>query len=193
MLGSETIGEVHMQSFEPSLETYERIAGLRVVRRYRPEPIEHEQIEKILQAGRWTGSSKNTQLWAFVVLTDPGERQRLAECGSFTGPLVGAPLVVVIVRLPGGGDFDMGRVAQNMMEAAAALGIGSCPVTLHREPCARERLHVPDDHGCRWALAFGYPDLEGENRLRRGLQSTLPRGRKPLTNLVHYGRFGGEE
>ena len=80
-------------------------------------------------------------------------------------PLVGVPLVIALVRLPGGGDFDIGRVAQNMMEAAGALGIGSCPVTLHREACARERLHVPDDHGCRYALAFGYPDLEAERLL----------------------------
>ena len=75
-------------------------------------------------------------------------------------------------------------------EAAAALGIGSCPVTLHREPCARERLHVPEGHGCRYALAFGYPDLEGERQLRRGVRSAIPRGRKPLGSLVHYGRFG---
>jgi nitroreductase len=146
-------------------------------------------IDMILEAGRWTGSSKNTQPWEFVVVTDQSDRQRLAECGSFTGPLLGAPLVVVVVRLPGGGDFDMGRVAQNMMEAAAALGIGSCPVTLHREPCARERLHVPDDHGCRWALAFGYPDIESEIGLRQGIRSTIPGGRKPLTELVHYGQF----
>ena len=181
-----------MDSFEPSPETYERIIGLRVVRVFRPQPIEAAQIRKILEAGRWTGSSKNTQPWAFIVLTDPGDRQRLAQCGSFTGPLVGAPLVVVIVRKPGGGDFDMGRAAQNMMEAAAALGIGSCPVTLHREPCARELLHVPDGHGCRWAVAFGYPDLEDELKLRHNLRSAIPRGRIPLADLIHYGRFGGE-
>jgi len=173
----------------PSLDTYDRIKGLRVVRRYRPDPVSDAHTGMILEAGRWTGSSKNTQPWAFVVVTDPADRQRLAECGSFTSPLLGAPLVVVIIRLPGGGDFDMGRASQNMMEAAAALGIGSCPVTLHREPCAREGLHVPDDHGCRWAVAFGYPDLEGEDELRRGVRSILPPGRKPLADLVHYGHF----
>lgn len=179
-----------MQSFEPSLDAYRRITGLRVVRMYRPDPIEDAHVDMILEAGRWTGSSKNTQPWAFVVITDSGERERLAECGSFTTPLLGAPLVVVIVKVPGGGDFDMGRAAQNMMEAAAALGIGSCPVTLHREPCARERLGVPDDHGCRWAIAFGYPDLERERQIRGGIRATLPQGRKPLADLVHYGRFG---
>ena len=84
----------------------------------------------------------------------------------------------------------MGRAAQNMMEAAASLGIGSCLVTLHREPCARERLNVPKDHGCRWALAFGYPDLEAEVELRKGVRPTLPQGRKALAELVHYRRFG---
>lgn len=179
-----------MQSFEPSLDAYKRITGLRVVRMYRPDPVTDAHIGMILEAGRWTGSSKNTQPWQFVVVTEQSDRQQLAECGSFTGPLLGAPLVVVVVRLPGGGDFDMGRVSQNMMEAAAALGIGSCPVTLHREPCARERLNVPDDHGCRWALAFGYPDLEAEIGLRRGIRSTIPQGRNPLAELVHYGQFG---
>jgi nitroreductase len=179
-----------MQFFEPSMDTYERITGLRVVRMYRSDPLADAHIEMILEAGRWTGSSKNTQPWAFVVLTEPGDRQRLAECGSFTGPLLGAPLAIVVVRLPGGGDFDMGRAAQNMMQAAAALGIGSCPVTLHRESCAKEQLHVPEDHGCRWALAFGYPDLESEEGLRKGIGSTIPRGRKPLSDLVHYGQFG---
>jgi nitroreductase len=181
-----------MQSFEPSLDTYRRIAGLRVVRMYRPDPIDAAHTEMILEAGRWTGSSKNTQPWAFVVVTDPGDRQSLADCGSFTTPLLGAPLVVVIVRLPDGGDFDMGRAAQNMMEAAAALGIGSCPVTLHRESCARERLGVPDDHGARYAVAFGYPDLEAELQIRKGIRATLPQGRKPITDLVHYGRFGSQ-
>lgn len=84
----------------------------------------------------------------------------------------------------------MGRAAQNMMEAAAALGIGSCPVTLHREPCVRERLNIPEGHGCRWALAFGYPDPDGEEQLRQGIRLAIPRGRRPLTDLVHYGRFG---
>jgi nitroreductase len=179
-----------MESLLPSPEAYTRIVGLRVVRSYRQEPIEAEQVDKILEAGRWTGSSKNTQPWGFVVVTDPGDRQRLAECGSFTAPLMGAPLVVALVRLPGGGDFDIGRVAQNMMEAAGALGIGSCPVTLHRETCARELLEVPNDHGCRFALAFGYPDHEAEQQVRTAIRTAIPRGRKPLTDLVSYGRFG---
>lgn len=178
-----------MPAFEPSSDSYDGIRGLRVVRKYRPDPLTQNDTSRILQAGRWTGSSKNTQPWSFILVTDAGDRQRLAECGDFTGPLLGAPLVVVIVRLPGGSDFDMGRAAQNMMLAAAALGIGSCPVTLHREGCARERLRVPEDHGCRWAIAFGYPDQHREREVRAGLRRTVPTGRRPLDELVHRGKF----
>lgn len=177
----------------PQRSLYDHVTGLRVVRKFFPDPLTQDEITHILEAGRWTGSSKNTQPWSFIVITDPGDRQRLAECGDFTGPLIGAPLVIVVVRLPNGGDFDMGRAAQNMMLAAAALGIASCPTTLHRENCARQRLGVPDDHGCRWAIAFGYPDMEGERELRERRRqegaSQIPTGRKPLNDLVHYGSY----
>ncbi len=108
-------------------------------------------------------------------------------------PLIGAPLVVALVRLPGGGDFDIGRAAQNMMEAAAALGIGSCPVTLHRETCARERLNVPDDHGCRFVLAFGYPDTEGERSSARASGRPSPGDANLWPIWFFTGRWGAKE
>ncbi len=174
---------------EPSPEAYRRLLRLRTVRRYRPEAIPDAALEQILEAGRWTGSSKNTQPWAFVVVREEAGRKGLAECGRFTAPLEEAVAVVVVVRLPGGGDFDMGRAAQNMMLAAADLGIGSCPVTLHHEARARRLLGVPDDHGCRWALALGYPHPELEAEHRRARTGWLPAGRRPLPDFVHYERY----
>ncbi len=72
-----------------------------------------------------------------------------------------------LVRLPGGNDFDIGRVAQNMMLAAAARGLGSCPITLHRREQAHEVLALPEDHEATWAIALGYPDEEAEPEQRR--------------------------
>jgi nitroreductase len=169
---------------------YELIKGLRVVRSYLPDPVSESEIRSILEAGRWTGSSKNTQRWAFVILRDEAARLDVASCGSFSKPLENAAFGVVLVRLPGGYDFDIGRAAQNMMLAAAALGIGSCPVTLHDEACARRILDVPEDHGCRYAIAFGYPDLERERTLRA--RRAIPGGRKPYEEVVHEGRFRRE-
>ena len=52
------------------METWQAINGVRVVRKFSDEPIADEHLERILNAGRRTGSSKNDQHWAFVVIRD---------------------------------------------------------------------------------------------------------------------------
>lgn len=175
-----------LSMIEPSTETYESIKGLRVVRRYRQEPVSAEDLDAILQAGRWTGSSKNRQSWVLVVITDDDTKQRLADCGDFTGPLRDAPLVIAPVRLPDGYDWDLGRLSQNLMLAAAARGVGSCPITLHREDDGKHVLGVPDDHGSRFVIAMGYPDEEAEAASRK---RTPLSGRKDLGDIVRFERF----
>ncbi len=177
--------------FEPSPETYDSILGLRAVRGFVDRPIPDGVVEKILEAGRWTGSSKNIQPWAFVVVRDADQHARLAECGSFSTPIRNATLVIAPIRLPNGHDWDMGRLAQNMMIAAAALGVASCPVTLHDEDCARRVLDVPADHGCRWVIALGYPDVEEHRAQRERLRAMVGGGRRPLDDMVHHERFSG--
>ncbi len=162
------------------------VTDLRVVRRYLPEPVSNEVANTILEAGRWTGSAKNRQDWAFLVVDDPEVQQRLADTGSFTQPLRDARLVIVPVRLPGGYEFDIGRVAQNMMLAAFAIGVGSCPVTLHDTDAANQVLGLPSGHEARYALCFGYPDAEAEAAGRAG---AIYGGRKSLEELIVRNRW----
>jgi nitroreductase len=168
---------------EASDEAYRATLRLRAVRTYRPEQITDEHLAAILEAARWTGSSKNTQPWQFVAVQDPEQRASVAAAGRFAGPLESAPTVLVMVSTPDGGDFDMGRAAQNVMLAASGLGIASCPVTLHDEDRARAALGVPADHGCRWAIALGYPDPDAAG------DSSPYGGRKPIADLVRYERI----
>ncbi len=170
-------------------DAYRNVLGLRAIRGYRDEAIPESEVAAILEAGRWTGSAKNVQPWAFVVVRTEEQRRAVASCGSFTTPVLNAPLVIALVQLPDGYEFDIGRLAQNMMLGAAARGIGSCPVTLHDEACARKVLGVPPDHACRYAIAFGYPDDAESARLRRGLASFVPMGRAAVDQLVHSERF----
>ncbi len=172
--------------FEVPTDPFEAVLNLRVVRKYRAEPVSAEDATAILEAGRWTGSAKNRQDWAFIVVDDHRQQIRLAECGRFSQPLRDAQYVIVPVRLPGGYEFDIGRLAQNMMLAAYARGVGSCPVTLHDEACAAAVLGLPADHQARYALCFGYPDLEAEAELR-GSRGTG--GRKSLEELLRRDRF----
>lgn len=170
---------------------FRHVVGLRAVRQFEPTAIPEDDVTAILEAGRWTGSARNRQEWAFVVMSESEDIARLVRAGRSDGPLSRANLVIALVRLPDGNDFDVGRVAQNMMLAAAARGIGSCPVTLHDQQIASEALELPDDdHVARRAIAFGYPEPEAEAAARANRRAAGTAGRKPLDVLVHHGRFG---
>jgi nitroreductase len=160
----------------------EQVRRLRVVRSFLPEPVSAEDLAAVLEAGRWTGSSKNDQAWAVVVVDDPERKKELAAAGRYADPLVAAPVAVAIVRLPGGNDFDQGRLAQNLMLAAAGRGLGSCPVTLHNDGAAAKALGLPSGHRARWAIAIGHP--AGTTRPFAG------GGRKPRSEFAYSDRFG---
>jgi len=154
------------------------------VRSYRRDVLDGSTIAAILEAARWTGSSKNGQRWSFVVVTDPVQRDRLASCGDFTDPIRNAPLTIALVQEPDGHEFDIGRLAQNIMIAADALGVASCPVTLHRDADAAAVLQLPDRARCRYAVTLGLA-APGAGAPRMG-------GRRPLEDLVHYDRYQSE-
>jgi nitroreductase len=160
---------------------YTGIVGLRAVRHFAAEPLDPTHLEMILEAARWTGSAKNRQDWSFVVLDDAEAKRAVAAAGDFTGPMLAAPVAIAIVQEPGGYEFDSGRVAQNIMLAADAIGVASCPVTLHRDGEAATTLGLPPDRRCRYAIALGYPaDTAG---------GSLGGGRKPLAELVRRNRY----
>lgn len=59
------------------MELFEAINGRRSIRKYRPDPVEDEKIDKILEAGRWAPSWSNTQCWRFIVVRDPAVKAEL--------------------------------------------------------------------------------------------------------------------
>ena len=145
----------------------------------------------VLEAGRWTGSAKNRQGWAFVVVDDRAGLERLATAGDFTGPVAGRggrrgpgppPRRQRLRHRAGGAEHDAGRRRPRP---------GSCPITLHRRDRAREILAVPEGHEATWAIALGYPNEEAEPEQRRQAAAIGLTGRRPLADLVHRGRFGG--
>ncbi len=161
---------------------YTAILGLRAIREFEDRRIESGDLDAVLEAARWTGSSKNRQNWSFVVVDDPEQRERLCSAGDFTTPIRNAPAAICLVQEPEGYEFDTGRLAQNIMLAADAIGLATCPITLHREDVAAEILELPDGSRCRYAVAIGYP-APSAGPARMG-------GRKPLEALVHHNTYG---
>jgi len=169
------------------------IKSMRAVRQFSEQEIPDDVLRDILDAGRWTGSAKNTQPWDFVVVRNRETLKALAKCGQFAWHLAGAKLAIALVMR--GDDawsgMDEGRLMQNLMLAAWAHGVGSCIGSIYpdgNQRRARELLGIPENRYLRTMLSIGYP--ASPEALRLPPNAGIPRGRRPLDDLVSWERFG---
>ena len=140
------------------MDAFLAVAAKREVRRYRDEPLPPDAVERVLQAGRVTGSAMNRQPRRFVVVEDERARRGVAESVYAPDNVRGAALVVAIVVRGGAtAGFDAGRAAQSMMIAALDDGIGSCPNGIADSERAGGILPLADDERVAIVLTFGYP------------------------------------
>lgn len=173
------------------MEAYRCIRSKREVRSFLPEEVPRETIVRILEAGRWSGSSRNRQPWHFVVVTDRQRLRRLARYGRFAAHVGEAAFAVAVAVEAERDSFDAGRCAQNMMLAAWALGVGSCPTVMHDEAGAKEFLGLPSSMKLAAVLAFGLPARKRRSPAERLVYRVLlHRGRKPLEQIVSWERYG---
>jgi len=160
----------------------------RAVRAFSAEPLPQETILAILNAGRRSQSSKNSQPWHFIAITDETILKQLSECGEWAGHLAGAALGVAILT-PDPTEkfqtmFDAGQAAAYMQLAAWEVGVGSCLASIYDSEKARHILGFPVELWLRIALSFGYP--------AKAEILTLPPqkgGRLQLEDIVHWNHW----
>lgn len=172
------------------MDTLQAIRTLRVIRAYREQPLSADDLRAIADAGRKTGSSKNTQRWEFVTIRDPATLGQLGEVGPYAGhvPSAAAAVALVVPRPDPGHArsvlWDLGRAAQNMALAAWAMGIGSCPVTVYDFDLAARVLGLPEDRQCEYLLTLGRPASADD--LTRPPRAG---GRRGYADVVHEERW----
>lgn len=157
------------------MDTFLAIASRRETRAYADAPIPGDVVHRILEAGRLSGSSQNTQRWEFVVVRN---KQALAECVYAPGNVLGAALVVAIA-----GDarpFDVGRAAQNMLLAAWNDGVGSCPNGIKDADGAESIVGAP----VSIVLTFGYPAKARDPDSHTAEEWSVRANRKPFDEIV---------
>lgn len=167
------------------------LRGARNVRRFRPDPVPPEAIDRILEIARWTGSAGNAQPWQFVVVRDRAAIEALARTGPNLPWLATAPLLIVPVMLGKNAateGFDEGRLAERIVLAARAQGLEAglgwfLPGPPRAEAAAI--LGAPGGRVVRTVVAIGFPD---PSAAPTGMRAEPPR--KPLADLVHHDRFG---
>lgn len=166
---------VSVSQVNPVVET---IMSRRSIRKYKPEAVEREKMQTIVECGINAPNGMNKQSWEVRVVDNPEfinglteifkkENPKAAERPGFKNMFNNAPTVVFIANDPAYdmSQIDCGLLGENMILSAWSMGIGSCclggPVCFMKSPAAAEymkKLGFSEGYELLYAIAFGYPD-----------------------------------
>lgn len=171
-------------------DALETVRKVRQVRQYIDGDVSDEQLNALLEIARWTGSSRNTQPWRFVVVRDKAMLKQLSDLRENITWVADGALAIALVS-PGENisheAYDEGRVTERIMIAASMLGLGAGTAWFgepEREAKAKELLNVPADKTVRSVVVVGPYETSKDPR------ATGPKpGRKALDELVHYETY----
>lgn len=164
------------------MEVFEAVRTVLAVRNYRDTPVPPDIVQRIVEAGRLTASSMNSQPWHFVVVED---RDTLRQIGALarTGPYIAqAPLAIVVaIEKTQFAVSDASRAIQSMILTAWSEGVGANWVGFMGLAEVKSLLGIPDALDVLAILPFGYPaQATGQGKKQR----------KPLSEVAHRERFG---
>ena len=153
------------------------------IRGYRPDPVEEEKLQQVLEAARLAPTSANRQRFSFVVVRTAGKEEQLRQVYK-PDWFIQAPLVIfgcgtdVPAERPDQRDWidlDLGIAFDHLVLAAHDLGLGTCWIGSLDQAATREMLGLPDDVEPIVVTPLGYPAVPPREKKR-----------KPLSDLVRY-------
>ena len=180
----------------------QRVRPLIRVRQYRQftdQPPTGQELAAIVDAARWSGSSRNTQPWRFIVVRDRDVILRIHEAGMPQTRSLATALAAIAIVVPHGdagpdGDaesyaYDEGRAAERMLIAASFLGLGAgIAWALPRiQPMIGELLGIPEGWLVRTIVVVGHPTEEA-----RAPKLGAGKARLPRSETVFEDRWSAE-
>ena len=165
-------------------EVLEAIKSRRTIRRFKPNPIDEEKLQMILEAGRWAPSFSNLQPWRFIVIKDQGLKNALDKAARESVLHFGineAPVIILVGvdrRIDPLHAIEAGAAAtQNMTLAAHSLGLGAGWIGIwgtEAEAAFQKILILPETTRVVSLLPIGSP-------------AESPQGdRKPLEEFIQF-------
>ena len=158
-------------------EVLKALKERRSCRKFQPRQVSEADLEAILEAGTYAPTGMNRQAPVIVVIQDKetiAEVSRLnaAVMGADTDPFYGAPTLLVVLADPQVRTWlhDGALVMGNLMNAAHAVGVGSCYIFRAKEVFETEagkalltKWCVPETYIGVGNCILGYP-AEGGTR-----------------------------
>ncbi|MBC7318763.1 nitroreductase family protein [Candidatus Bipolaricaulota bacterium] len=162
-------------------EVLRAIRERRSIRVFRPDPIEPEKLEAILEAARWAPSGRNTQPWRFVVVESKEKREELGRVVTQMDMVRTAPVTIAVLRDKDAGYDEVkdiqaiGACAQNILLAAHSLGLGACWLGRVRDPQIEKIIGAKENEELMMLIVIGYPRERPPVRERKPLEELVRR------------------
>jgi nitroreductase len=180
-----------MVTISSAREATRELLKIRQARLYERKPVPDDVLQELLQIARWTGSSRNTQPWEFIVIDDPEQLRKISDIRTPINWVADVPLAIAIV-LSGGSEaseaYDEGRLTERLLIGAHLLGLGGGIAWFGddaQQAQGKEILGIPAERTARSVVALGYPTTTKDHRPNPAVP-----GRRPLTELVSHNRYG---
>ena len=155
------------------MDVFDALRGRRSVRRYKPDAVPLELLGRLVEAGQWAPTGANRQPWKFVVVNDARVMRNVKRLSPMMWHPAPACIFVCLDltrnSTPPGARTGLatGFPSQNVMLAAYALGLGTCPVGGFNREAIRKLLDIPEDMEPMLLITVGYPDEVPEIKPRR--------------------------
>jgi nitroreductase len=172
----------------------EQIRTVRQARQYGPEPVSDDVLERLLQLAQWTGSSRNTQPWHFIVITDKEKLRQISQIRTAINWVADAPAAIAIVLNgdnPTSEAYDEGRVTERILIGARLLGLGGGTAWFgdaSQQAQGKSILGIPAERTARSVVVLGHPTTTKDPR-----PGAVEGGRNPLPEIVSYNSYRNSE
>jgi len=181
------------------METIEAIESRRSIRRYQDTLVEKEKIDALLEAAIRAPSWVNKQCWRFVVVTDKDIIKKLTDANSMINSwLKDAPAVIVACADPKDSGhnndlpyymMDVSLAMENLVLAAADMGLGTCFLAAYDEGKVKKVLGIPDNVRVVTMTPLGYPDFRETLGDKLKNIATRHGTRRPVKEVAHWDRW----
>ena len=163
------------------MEALEALLTRRSVRAYEERMPEQDLIDKVMEAGLYAASGKNMQTAIIVKVTNKEVRDCLSVInaeimGVTSDPFYGAPVVLAVLADKSSPNhvYDGALMMGNLMNAAHALGLGSCWINRAKQTFEREdgkqmlkEWGIEGDYEGIGFCILGYAAKEGKSAPRK--------------------------
>ena len=165
------------------METFDCIKKRCSVREYKSGPISKDLLNRLIDAGRRAPTARHVEPWEFIIVENKEVLKKLGDIVSPNGTFVkdAAACVVIFCKETKYYLEDGCAAAENILLAAADLGLGACWVAGDKKPYMDEIskfLGVPTGLKLISLISLGWP----KNEIKQAKTRTVK-------DVIHWEKF----